>query len=346
MKRIYHYELKKILGRKIVWAGILLALFVSITNFTSGSISDIAWEQEVAARYEGPLTDEKVQQMLNDFLPTQEQREQWKGINVAYIGQNSMQQAVQLIFANEDGTWNGKTVKDVYGDQEIQIGYHAGWFDFSRCLIRVMIVLAVLAVIMTAPVFAGEYSSMDNILLTSRYGRTKCVTAKLLAALTASLSLTVLFLAGNFAAALLLMGTTGLSSSTAFCGVFYENYMPFNISCRTMLLYQAGLALSAVVMLVGITVLVSALSVSQIVSLIISFALLLAPLMLTLPESHPLFRIIGLLPAWQLQFSSLMAVGMIRGSVFYAAAAFPAAAVMAAIGAILSRGLWQKHQVK
>lgn len=344
MKSMYLFEMKKIFRRKIVWAGILLTLLLSVAGFSSMGIGDISYEQEIADKYEGILDDEKVQQMLQDFMPTKEQLEQWK-IPVYAIGLNSMQQAVHRNFANDDGTWNGKTVKDVYGDQEIRVGYHAGWFDFSRNLIKVVIALAVLSVIIAAPVFAGEYNGMDNILLTSRYGRTKCASAKILAALSAVLLILGVFLIGNLAAALILMGTKGLDSSTLFCGMYYENYMPFNISCGTMILYQVGLAISGVIMVVGITVFVSAVSKSEIVSLIVSALVLLCPLMLSVSETKPIFRIIGMLPIWQVQFTSLMSIGRLSGNLFYAVVAAPVSIAVMMAAAILAKRCWGRHQV-
>lgn len=343
MKSIYLFELKKIFSRKIVWAGIFLVFAVSVGRFSYISGQDVSYEQELAAKYEGILDDTKVQQMLQDFMPTQEQLDMWKG-PVYAIGLNSMQSAVHRFFANEDGTWNGKTVADVFGNQKIKVGYYAGWMELSRNLIAVMVTLAIVSVIMTAPVFAGEYSGMDNILLTSRYGRTKCAAAKILAALTAVLSLTFLFLAGNLAAALISMGTYGLDASTMFCGISYENYLPYNVSCGTMLLYQIGLSVSGIIMLTGITLFISAVSKTQLVSLILSTAVFLGPMLFSMDENSSLFWIVGFLPVYQLQFSSLMSLGTVKGDVFYAAAAFPVTVVVLAAGIVLTRKFWASHQ--
>lgn len=346
MKKIYLFELKKILSRKIVWAGILLLLLVSAGGIREISESNVAYEQEIAREYQGVLDDEKVQRMLKDFAPSAEELEQWHGVNVAYIGKNAMQLAVHRYFANPDGSWNGKTVKDVFGDQAVQVGYYEGWFVLSRSLIRVMLVLAILAVVIVAPVFAGEYEGMAQVLLTTRYGKSKCVSAKLFAALTVIMSLVLLCIAGNLAAALAMMGTEGLDSSTLFVGVSYEAYMPFHMSCGTMLLYQIGLAASGIVMLTGAALLISAAAGTQVSALILSAALLLGPLLLQLPETNPLFKIIGLLPAYQIQFLSLMAVGRMGDTVFYAILAVPVSIAALLGGAWLARVCWGRRQVR
>lgn len=345
MRRLVWFELKKIFSRKLVWVGMLLVLAVSMGGFSDMSPGSVAYEQEIAARYEGILNDEKVQRMLADFKPTQEQIEQWKGIDVAYIGMNSMQQAVHRLFANSDGSWNGKTVRDVYGDQKIQVGYYSGWLDFSQNLVKVTVALAILSIIMVAPVFSGEYGGADSLLLTARFGRTKCVTAKLLAAFLACLCLLLIFLAGNFIAAGILMGREGLDSSVLFCGIYYENYMRFPIDCGTMLWYQAVLAVTGIIMLVGITVLLSALASSQTVALIAAAALFLCPQFFSIPETSPVFRIIGLFPVYHFQFSSLMSVEQIDGNLLYAVWAIPAAALTAVLGMGLAGWAWRRHEV-
>lgn len=340
MKTLFLYELRKIFSRKIVWAGILFILVTSIAGFTSITPEIVAQEKEISAQYKGILDDELVQRMLQDFMPSKEQIEMWHGVDIKYIGINSMQQAVHRYFANGDGTWNAKTVKDVFGDKEIQVGYYEGWFKLSQAIVKVMIGAAVLAVIITAPVFAGEYQGMDRLLLTCRYGRKKCAGAKVLAAFCASMSIAAAFLTGNFITALCLIGIEGLDSSTLFCSVFYETYMPFNITCGTMLLYQTGLALSGILMLTGITLVVSAASRNQIVSLITSTAIFLAPVMFSVAESSPCFKLVSLLPIYQLQFISLMGIGQIGNKLFYAVCAFPAAAVFAALGSTLAQRVW------
>ncbi len=63
---------------------------------------------------------------------------------------------------------------------------------------------------MIAPVFSDEYSGVDNIILTSKYGRTKCGMAKVAASFIASLAVTILVTVFNLAFAILLYGFEGL----------------------------------------------------------------------------------------------------------------------------------------
>lgn len=177
---------------------------------------------------------------------------------VAYIRQNFMQAAVQYHFANPDGSWNGQTVAQQFGPEPIALGYIAGWLTFSRCFIKILLMLAVLLLIILAPIFSGEYSGMDQLLLTTRYGRSKCSLAKIAAAFLLTLTLTAAVLACNLLLAHLVLGNDGLDCSIVFNDVSYsEQSIPYNITCRTMLRYQILLAFTAVFMLTGIALLLS-----------------------------------------------------------------------------------------
>lgn len=345
MRQLLKFELKKIFSRRLVLVGILLLVCVNVSGYLSISISDVKYEQELAKKYEGILDDAKVQQMLADFKPTKEQLQMWGGLSVAYVGTSFMQSAVHSRFARDDGSWNGKTVADVFGDEKIQVGYNEGWLNLSRIMVRMALGLALLSIVMTAPVFAGEYEGVDNIILTSRFGRSKCILAKTGAAFAAPLLTEAVFAAGNLVAALAVFGTEGLDASVLFSSLSYNNYIPLNISCGTMLLYQAGLIFSGVIMTVGITLAVSAICRSQLTALIISALVFILPMLLSVMEKEPLFKLIGLLPVYHVQFSSLMSVPQISGKLLFAVWAFPAAAAAAIAGCLLGKRFFASHEV-
>lgn len=67
-----------------------------------------------------------------------------------------MQSAAFARFANQDGTWNGQSVSDVFGDEQIKIGYVDGWLSTSKNMVRTFVLLALAVIVMIAPVFSGE----------------------------------------------------------------------------------------------------------------------------------------------------------------------------------------------
>ena len=289
MKRLIYFELRKIFSRRlaqIALIGVLLfTALLSITTYRNKYAYDpyigqgsgkaaVEIDKAAAARYEGVLTDETVQKMMSDFAPVSDLH----GMNAVYLYQNATQSAAFARFANQDGSWNGQTVSDVFGDEEIRIGYVDGWLSTSQNMARSFVALALAVIVMTAPVFSGEYEGVDNIILTSRYGRTRCTAAKVTAGVLAAIFATALTVALNLILALLFYGTEGLDCSILFASIDYvEGFIPFNITCGALVSYQVLLAFTCTLSTVGATLLVSAMSKNQAVAFVVSMAVFLFP---------------------------------------------------------------------
>ena len=357
MKKLILFELRKVFSKRlslIVLVGILLfSVLISFSTYQNKYAFDgvsaegsgktaVEIDKEIAAKYEGILTDEKVQQMMNDFAPTSDLH----GLNAAYIYQNAMQSAAFSRFSDLNGNWNGLSVSDVFGNEEIKIGYVDGWLSTSKNMVRVFIALALAVIIMLAPIFSGEYEGVDNIILTSKYGKTKCATAKVAAGILTAILTTALVAAFNLLLALIFYGTEGLDCSILFAPSDYaEGFIPFNITCGTLLKYQILLAFTCTLSVTGITLLISAISKNQIVAFVASMAIFLFPVLLPITEANPLFRLIGLLPLYHVQAVSLLSVEQMSNGMLYAVWAIPTALLFLGIGAVISRRVFAKHQV-
>ena len=224
------------------------------------------------------------------------------------------------------GNWNGLSVSDVFGNEEIKIGYVDGWLSTSKNMVRVFIVLALAVIIMLAPIFSGEYEGVDNIILTSKYGKTKCATAKVAAGILTAILTTALVAAFNLLLALIFYGTEGLDCSILFAPSDYvEGFIPFNITCGTLLKYQILLAFTCTLSVTGITLLISAISKNQIVAFVAAMAIFLFPVLLPIPETNPLFRLVGLLPVYHVLAVSLLSVEQMSNGMLYAIWAIPTA---------------------
>ena len=357
MKKLIQFELRKIFSRRLTQAA-LIALFLlsvlldffayqnmyasdGISNEGTGRIA-VEIDKAIAGKYEGLLTDEKVQQMMIEFKPKQDLH----GMNAAYLYQNALQSALFRNFSDLDGNWNGYSVSDVYGNEEINIGYTYGWLNTSQNMVKIFIVLSLVVVIMTAPVFSGEYGGVDNIILTSKYGKTKCGAAKIIGSILAALIITAVVSAINLIYAFILYGSSGLDCSILFAPAdFAAGYIPFNITCGTLLKYQILLAFTSIISVTGITLVLSAVCKNQTVALVASAAIYLFPVMLPVSETSTLFKIITLLPLYHAQFVFLMSVEQIRGNVLYALMAVPVALIFMGIGVFISRRVFAKHQV-
>ena len=124
----------------------------------------------------------------------------------------------------------------------------------------------------------------------------------------------------------------------------YER-IPFNITCGTLLKYQILLAFTCTISVTGITLLMSAISKNQIVALVAAMAIFLFPVLLPIPETNPLFRLVGLLPVYHVLAVSLLSVEQMSNGMLYAIWAIPTALIFLGIGAGFSRHIFAKHQV-
>ena len=157
---------------------------------------------------------------------------------------------------------------------------------------------------------------------------------------------TALVAAFNLLLALIFYGTEGLDCSILFAPSDYaEGFIPFNITCGTLLKYQILLAFTCTLSVTGITLLISAISKNQIVAFVASMAIFLFPVLLPITEANPLFRLIGLLPLYHVQAVSLLSVEQMSNGMLYAVWAIPTALLFLGIGAVISRRVFAKHQV-
>ncbi len=357
MKKLILFELRKIVSKRltlIVLIGILLfSALLSCSTYQNKYAFDekigegsgktaVEIDKEIAAKFEGILTDEKVQQMMSDFAPTFDLH----GLNAAYVYQNATQSAAFARFSDQNGNWNGLRVSDVFGDKEIKIGYVDGWLSTSRNLVRTFVALALAVIIMIAPVFSGEYEGMDNLILTSKYGKTKCAAAKVIAGMLIAILTTALVAAFHMLLALGLYGTEGLDCSILFAPSDYvEAFIPFNITCGTLLKYQILLAFTCTLSVTGMTLFLSAISKNQIVALVAAMTSFLFPVLLPITEGNPLFRLVGLLPIYHVLAVSLLSVEQMSNGMLYAIWAIPAALLFLGAGAGISRRVFAKHQI-
>lgn len=355
MKKLISYELRKIFGRRLTQAGLLAVLLLSALFSVSTYLNKFAMEggiqasgreavaldKAIAARYAGALTDEKVLRMLDDLAP----KTGLEGMNKIYLYQNAMQSAVMARFSDLDGNWNGLHVTDVFGEEEIRIGYVDGWLCASQDMTKIYVALSFVILLMISPVYCGEYGSVDSLILSSRYGRTKCATAKALAGILAALLATAAIVAVNLGAGFLLYGLEGLDCSILLAPlILTEGYIPFNITCGALLGYQVLLAFTGAIGIAGIALLCSAACRNPLTAMAATGAVHILPILLPVAESSPLFRLLALTPIYQVQFVSLMSVEQMKGGTLYAWLALPVSGILAAIGCFSSHRIFSSHE--
>ena len=109
MNKLIRLELRKIFSKRLTQLAfavvLLLSAVLSFSTYQNKYASDgaghegsgrtaVEIDKEIAARYSGVLTDEKVQQMLSEIVPKSGEN----GLNAIYIYRNTIQSAVSAAF--------------------------------------------------------------------------------------------------------------------------------------------------------------------------------------------------------------------------------------------------------
>lgn len=359
MRKIICYELEKIFLRRLTQTALLILLLLSLLLSFSSYRNTYAWdpvtgdegsgrkgievEKAVAERYGGTLTDETVQKMISEMVPKTGPDE----INAMYLYRNTLQYATGMRFCDANGNWNGRRVSDVFGKEEIRIGYTIGWYQTSQNLTILYVLLSFLVILMIAPVFSGEYESgVDSLILTTRCGKTKCAIAKAAAGLLAAFLVTAFITCINIAVTFLLYGGGGLDCSVLFLPEEYlDAYIPYHLTWAASFIWQVLLAFTGILGVTRVTLILSAACKNSIAAFAACAVIHVLPVIVPVAESSPLFRLLVLLPLYHLQFVSIMSVEKIVGNILYAVLAVPVAVVLMGSGVIASQKIFARHQV-
>ena len=210
--------------------------------------------EEVAAEYEGELTEEKIQDILERYAPGTPDGGFWT-INSTY-------NTVQNSFGNMDGSYNGLTVEEAFpdyqGEKPLLLGYSSGYTGFIIMGMYLMTGFGFVLIIALAPVFSEEYSrKTDALLLTSRHGKRLCGWSKILASYLFTLLTAGVFLLTMIGAFLAGFGLTGGESSIQLNDSFLLEDVPYFMSCMDAAFDCLVLWLAGALILTALTLVLS-----------------------------------------------------------------------------------------
>lgn len=375
MKELIKYELYKLLHRPLVYAsilGVLLMAGMMLVNWVAPGVNvvqedrngewvmfegseAISRSKEIAARYQGPLTTEKVQSILETY-----------GFSQAMMASRSMDSQRQAYythnflynifsgdgFASSDGSYNGTAVEEIYGEiaPDLIIGYSDGWESTTYAIIYTFLVWCCVLVIILSPVFSEEYTrGTASLILTGIRGRSKCPLAKIIASFLIALVGSLLLIGCFVLTFLLYYGPEGFQSSAQLSPLGILSATPYVISWGAAFGYGCLLWLTAAFVVTAVTLIVSALSKGSFPSLVISSVLFVVPMVLpSITRDTPLYLPCCLMPINQLQLSGLfslkpLSVGGAELPVMWLAVPVTIAAVAA--GTFCSKRTFAHHQV-
>ena len=371
MWELIKYELQKLVGKKLVWAclGGMAVMLNAMTSqwlypgtetvqyFQDGKLiilenqEAIRTARAIGRKYEGPLTDEKVQAILAEFDMKDEDMME-NGIDPSierYYSHNFLYSSLQNFYA-PDGTWNGMSVREVYGDltPTLNVGY-TGWEKFLFVSIYTLLSLGCVITIILAPLFSEEYAKRtDALILTGAYGKSKCAWAKIIAGFLISLVLTALVLLIFGAVYLFHYGTDGwntslqLSHFNAFTGISYPMTAGQGVLYALLMWFTAGLTLTAA------SILISAMAKSTFTSLVISFVVFVVPMFLPWKSWGILNLPAQFFPIRQMQLADIFNYPLLKAGDFQLNIiwlALPVALTATLICILYARHVFACHQV-
>lgn len=305
MRQLIGFELQKILQKKVIWMGFVLILFMNFMFYSHFCISSTkfrtpdgevlrgqeAWEYDrsVAKNFSGALTVKKAQEILSQYpLDAEIDYENYATENSTYL-------AVKYAFYQHgiplDEQASNAELEAIISENfdNISLGYSYPWASLLFYLCQLMIMVGFLIVIAIAPIFSEEYGKgMDSLILTSRFGKTKCARAKILSAFLFSLLLTGGILLLNMLAFLLTYGTEGWDASIQLNGTGYYSQLPYPMNCSKALFFNVFLCLAGSSVLTAITLFISVVSRTSFLSLVVSAFLYAAPAFSSVSEESAL----------------------------------------------------------
>lgn len=374
MKELIAFELRKLLHKALALASLIslgiLTTIMTLNWLSPGSFgvqedvngrkvslegrSAILRNQEIAAQYQGPLTTEKVQRILEEytFSPDMMAKEKIEPENQYYYIHNSLYDALTRHFARPDCSYNGADIRDVFGEiaPDLTIGYSAGWEYMIYILIYDFMTWSCILVIILSPVFSEEYTKRtDALILTGIQGRKKCPAAKIIASYIVSLGGSLILIAIHFLLLLAWHGTEGFEASIQLGNLGLFSSTPYVISWGKAFALSCVLWLGAAAVLTALVLLISVWAKSSFSALVISFTLFMLPMFLPRATSPtPANLAVALMPINQIQvfkwlsFDRLSAGGIQVNAIWLS---IPVALIAMAVTAKLTKKFFVRHQV-
>lgn len=226
----------------------------------------------------------------------------------------------------------------------LQYGYYEGWEIIISCFELLM--FAILAIcIVIAPVFAGEYQAgTDAVILSAKYGKTKLITAKIIASLIFGTLAFVLHIIVACGIPLAAFGIDGWNLPVQIA----STAIPYPFTFLQATLINIGVIYIMLLGMIGLTLLLSAKMKSPYLVLMILVPILFIPLLLSPNGTTGVYNKILLLLPYRTtmpEFSKYISYqfGSIVLDIFSIRAIFYA--VLTVIMLPLARLGFKKHQV-
>lgn len=248
MREMIKYELKKVMScqkARLVFAMLVLVIagaFVLIYASWHGKEA-----QEKLTYYSGSLDDEKFQKIKEEYETLQ--------MNYPIQDENNSQEIIDKYMELEYPLWlmNCDLIRkenlakiDVEADTLV-VGdtmFYAFMEDFIANYAP--FIFTFILALLLAPIFSGEYErKMDGLILSSKYGKSKLIGAKFMAAAIIVIAMYCFILCVYALISVVIWGVGSLDASFVFTGDYVFNYIssPYNFMVWEYMLISMGVSL-------------------------------------------------------------------------------------------------------
>lgn len=347
MELIKH-ELHKIFLNKSLCIAIGIFTLINIINF-GGQLYYNRMDKSVISNYikeiEGPITDEKIAKAASEIRfgennitenivsITREElfkRSLYSNLYKKYaayeLNRTSIDDAKKHMndTAGYDLRSNILFYNTITGVQAMDYYYTGGWnYSIGYVYSLGAAMMAVLILLGLSSMFSGEYSSrMDSIILSSKYGKTKLIRAKIAASVVYITFIDLIFNLSNLLGNLIIFGTHGWDAPMQCLNSYM--YSPYNFTVLQYYLLQLLIHLGACIVFGLFIMLVSSLCKTQVLTFFICTVVFILPFMVdkVIAIKTPLADLITRFSyTWFMQverlFSSFKVYNILEHPVFY-----------------------------
>lgn len=300
MWKLFQEEFRKIASRKIVWIGLFLLLAfvryrlgtelkvysVTINGKNIYGMEAVEEDKKIAAQYAGPLTEETVQKIYDRY------GFYYYDMNTGEPKGNFCSQFIteRMTNLNQIGGDNPEEIRFYQGEEreinaapllegDLWFDYVKGWSDLKETYgILIVWGLAIVFLVGLSPVFSEEYTLRTaDILLTTQRGKKSLIWIKMAAALSFTL---IIFTAVTFyvwAIYLKVFGTQGLDASPILIGAGSASFGYHTETIKGFFLLSFGLGIAGFLLMTGMVLAASALCKNAFMTVVISLAVFLFP---------------------------------------------------------------------
>ncbi len=252
----------------------------------------------VYANYNASYINELFNINLNeqkDFYETRRQRIEEK-LNQSYDGKTYTNQEKEYWLEKSNST-------KIPFEYDFYYGYSNLYSTYE------MLIIGVIAIcICLASVFAGEYQNgTDKILLTTKYGKSKGVTAKIIASYIFAILVFTIYLIFAIGPVFLMFGTDGGNLPIQLSNIL----SPYALTFFQSLLYNIVISYTVLLGMVGLTLFLSSKLKNPMNVLVIDIAIIILPVFLSIKSAFGILNKILFLMPYNAIYSNFSRDGII-----------------------------------